>query len=464
MSGRSGQSGQVAQQRLEEAVQHLQQALNNMRQAASSQNTGTPQSEAEARRAAERLEEAKNLLRGMQQQRNDGTVEQLAQRAENLARQQEDFSRRMRRSLGSSSLSGREGQQEGAQSGQKESPEKLAQEKEQIAGQTQQMERDLQRAVRDTAGQRDVANKLREALGELQQKEIASQMNRTAQWLRNGMGAYAVMREATATEALNKLADQLKQAQAAMGTGKQGKEGDKQLEQALAQAEQLRQRMQAMSRAMQDKNGKGQQPGQQAWKPGQLQSGREGQQGQGQQAGQQVEQQGNQQGQGQQGGQQGGQQAGGQQAGGQQQGGAQRGGPNNGWGPRGGPGPVGPWGGYWGGRLNTPDDWAGAWRDGVRDLGRLEHELQGNPDLVRDLQNMMRQMQQMDPYQFPNHPELVDQIISKLVGGMEGVELQLRRMTDDKSGGGTVRSGTGETVPPGYADAVAEYFRRLSKK
>jgi len=27
-----------------------------------------------------------------------------------------------------------------------------------------------------------------------------------------------------------------------------------------------------------------------------------------------------------------------------------------------------------------------------------------------------------------------------------------------------VRSATGENVPPGYADAVAEYFRRLSKK
>src|SRR5207302_10067984 len=128
-----------------------------------------------------------------------------------------------------------------------------------------------------------VSNKLRDALGELQQKELPAQMQRSAQWLRNGLGAATVMREATATEALNKLADQLKQAQAAMGKGKQGKEGDKQLEQALAQAEQIRQRMQAMSRALQDKNGqKGQQPGQQGWKPGQMQAGRQGQQ-QGQQ-------------------------------------------------------------------------------------------------------------------------------------------------------------------------------------
>ena len=96
-------------------------------------------------------------------------------------------------------------------------------------------------------------------------------------------------------------------------------------------------------------------------------------------------------------------------------------------------------------------------------MGRLQHELEGQPDMASDVQNMLRQMQQLDPYQFPNHPELVDQIISKLVGGVEGVELQLRRMTDDKNGG-NVRSATGETVPPGYAEAVAEYFRRLSKK
>jgi hypothetical protein len=127
-------------------------------------------------------------------------------------------------------------------------------------------------------------------------------------------------------------------------------------------------------------------------------------------------------------------------------------------------GSFGPWGGDWRGRLNTPEDFAAAWREGVRDLNRLQHDLEGTGDIGRDIQNMLRQMQQLDPYQFPNHPELVDQIISRLVSGVEGVELQLRRMTDDKNGGGNVRSATGETVPAGYADAVAEYFRRLSKK
>ena len=45
---------------------------------------------------------------------------------------------------------------------------------------------------------------------------------------------------------------------------------------------------------------------------------------------------------------------------------------------------------------------------------------------------------------------------------IEQIELQLRRLLDDQAGG--VRSGSAEPVPPGYSDAVAEYFRRLSKE
>jgi hypothetical protein len=45
---------------------------------------------------------------------------------------------------------------------------------------------------------------------------------------------------------------------------------------------------------------------------------------------------------------------------------------------------------------------------------------------------------------------------------LEQIELELRRRIDGDAPG-QVRSGPGEPVPPGYADAVAEYFRRLSK-
>jgi hypothetical protein len=43
------------------------------------------------------------------------------------------------------------------------------------------------------------------------------------------------------------------------------------------------------------------------------------------------------------------------------------------------------------------------------------------------------------------------------------VEMELRRKVDDTSGGGSIRSPGSEPVPQGYADAVADYFRKLSK-
>jgi hypothetical protein len=45
---------------------------------------------------------------------------------------------------------------------------------------------------------------------------------------------------------------------------------------------------------------------------------------------------------------------------------------------------------------------------------------------------------------------------------VEQVEMRLRRKVEDAQGT-TVRSPAAEAVAPGYADAVAEYFRKLSK-
>jgi hypothetical protein len=41
--------------------------------------------------------------------------------------------------------------------------------------------------------------------------------------------------------------------------------------------------------------------------------------------------------------------------------------------------------------------------------------------------------------------------------------MELRRKMDETMGNGSVCSPGGETVPQGYADAVAEYSRKLSK-
>jgi hypothetical protein len=70
-------------------------------------------------------------------------------------------------------------------------------------------------------------------------------------------------------------------------------------------------------------------------------------------------------------------------------------------------------------------------------------------------------MQNIDPHSIDN-PLIYDRIRQQVLSEMEQVEMQLRRKVDDADGA-SVRSPSGETVSPGYADAVAEYFRKLSK-
>jgi hypothetical protein len=94
--------------------------------------------------------------------------------------------------------------------------------------------------------------------------------------------------------------------------------------------------------------------------------------------------------------------------------------------------------------------------------------LRANPEIPheisRDVQDLLREMQQVDPMRLSGAtPERINQILGQLVGGAEQIELELRRLADDKQAG-SVRSGASQPVPPGYADSIAEYFRRLAKQ
>ena len=71
-------------------------------------------------------------------------------------------------------------------------------------------------AARSMAGaQNPVGNKLREALGEAQQNELEMHMRQNAQFIRQGYGSSAWVRENSVSLGLNNLRDQLQQAQAA---------------------------------------------------------------------------------------------------------------------------------------------------------------------------------------------------------------------------------------------------------
>ena len=87
--------------------------------------------------------------------------------------------------------------------------------------------------------------------------------------------------------------------------------------------------------------------------------------------------------------------------------------------------------------------------------------MKDDPGTARDIQGLMRDLRQFDPTN-SNDPLLAERIQSALAG-VEQVEMELRRKVEDSGGNGSVRSPAGEKVPQGYAAAVEEYYRKLSK-
>jgi hypothetical protein len=451
-AGQSGQSGQQQQgndsrtrgadsRQLRQTIDRLQQALEDMRQSADSRTAGTPQGEAGAKRAADRLQEAEQMLNGLRSQESSNEVTDLAQQAGELARKQQEFEGQMRRSFG---------------------PQKTAvtrQQAEQLAGQKdgeladlKRLEQQMQSSVRNLmSNNRPASTKMREALAAVQQQDLERAMQRNSGWIRNGMGEYAAMSETQVTAALNDLRDQLDKLRQSVGQGQQGKAGQdsQSVEDALNRVEQLHRQMEQLQANAAGQRG---------------QQGQQGQQGQSSQSGQ-----GGQQGQAGQPGQPGQSSQSGQAS---QQGGGQQGSPGNGgrqWqaaGPQGGAGGAnwignGVRGRYYEGPVR-PEDVEASARRTEASLQQLQQQLKDDPNIERDVQGLIRDLRQFDPAAYTNDP-LLAQRIQAAMASVEQVEIELRRKLD-QSGGGAVRSPGNEPVPQGYSDAVADYFRKLSKQ
>jgi hypothetical protein len=467
---------------LRKTLDQLAQATQEMRNAASSQQSGTPQGQAGAQRALDSLRQAQQMLQGMRSKQSNGQVDDIVRQAEDLARKQQEFEGSLRRAFGKDEGLNRQ------QAGQ------MADQRQEQINQLKQLEQEMQNAVRDLASsQRQASTKMRDALGQMQQQELARDMQRNADWIRRGMGEYAVMSESQITAGLNDLKDHLQDVQKTLSAGSNGQQDDKTVERALANIEQLRKQMEQMANGQRGQQ-QGQQPGRNGQQNGQQANGRQqgGQQQGGQQAGGQQQggqqqggqqQGGQQQGGQQQGGQQqGGQQQGGQQAGGQQQGGQQAGGQQQGGQQQGGQGGqqggnnqggnnfygggynggnLWDHGGAWGGRYD-PQAFQGTYRDALQSLQQLQQQLKDDPGTQRDIQGLIRDLRNIDPSHMTNDPLLSERINSALAN-VEQVEMELRRKVDDSTGGGSVRSPGNQPVPQGYSEAVAEYFRKLSK-
>jgi hypothetical protein len=244
MSGQQqGSLSRAVKEQLERAIKDLDQAERAMGDAASARQQGQSgnQAQQEAQKAAEGLRQAGQRLQQARKQQNGSEIGDLANKAEQLASQQQDFEQRLRRNFG-------QGQ------GNQQVASQMADEKQRMVDEYNALQKQMQQAARDVqATQPAVSKDLRDAMGKTQEEELQTRMEFTEDALRRGLGTYAVMREAPVTQALNQLRDQLKKLEAeSAAQGMQGGDDKSQIamQQALNNAERIRQEMEALAAAV----------------------------------------------------------------------------------------------------------------------------------------------------------------------------------------------------------------------
>jgi hypothetical protein len=111
--------------------------------------------------------------------------------------------------------------------------------------------------------------------------------------------------------------------------------------------------------------------------------------------------------------------------------------------------------------IPTPAQAQAAYGDLMRDLQRLRGSVADDRDMAREYQRLVRQAQELDPKRWSSNPQLSEVINGQILTAVDQIELLMRRKMNANDT--SVRSTNPDRIPPGYADAVAEYRRRLSK-
>ncbi len=288
------------------AGEAMQRAEEEMRKAVSNHD-GTAE-----QRAAAQLQEAQEMLRQMLHQQAGSSVSDLAHDAQQIAEAQRELAQRMKQMYGNGSqpYRGRNGiEQQANAGGAEDMPEMndptsmrygygfrrrswqppasmhpaseqekaLAAEKEKLAGELEQLEKQMQQQADSMAGtQPDTSSKMRRALSEAEQKELALRMQKGAEWMRQGYGDRNVGMEDNVTAGVDQLSRQLQGLQNSMKAGGQEAKGaqDEKTAEALSELRGLREQLQRQSDQLQ-RGESGQQSSQQAQR-GQQQGGEQG--------------------------------------------------------------------------------------------------------------------------------------------------------------------------------------------
>src|SRR5262249_35803849 len=107
---------------------------------------------------------------------------------------------------------------------------------------------------------------------------------------------------------------------------------------------------------------------------------------------------------------------------------------------------------------NPPDN-ERFYQQGMRELNQLRQMVRSDPEAAKEVQELAKQMRQLDPSRFPGNPAMVEQLNQEMLSSLDRIELQLQH-----DGSSTeARTAKPFSVPEGYQDSTAEYYRRLSR-
>jgi hypothetical protein len=126
----------------------------------------------------------------------------------------------------------------------------LAQENDKLADQVQQLQKELQNQAQALAPQQpDATRKIRKALSDTEQEEIAERMRKNSEWMKEGFGSRTWPMEDGISAAAKRLSSQLDEARQSLDKNQSGQEAgqDGSVGQALAQVRSLRQQLQAQT-------------------------------------------------------------------------------------------------------------------------------------------------------------------------------------------------------------------------
>jgi hypothetical protein len=447
-SGQAREREERQREQLSQALESVNKALQDMQAASDQQQQGQSGQSGQSEQSAQSAQEAsRNLRRALQQidrpepSRFDETLEQFADRSEEMLDEQRRIESNLYEALSQPPAPGANGR---GGIDQRRTQE-LVRSKQQMAGDLTALERDMRNAVHENRKSNpETTRKVSEIIRDIEGSDIMYRLNRSAAEIYYGRAREAAPREGLITDALDTLQQDLRNAAVQAAAEGKDKPEAATAEALLAEVAELRR---ALANAQEQANGRNGQAGRTAQNRQEGQQGQEGRQGQESEQGQ-PGQKGRQGQQGQQG-----------------QGGGERPSENGlrpGQQPRGG---LAAW------NPNMPSLALGGFEDGRGSLAQQTAQLS---DRIRDLANRMNrgdlsqaeldalrraagQLRRISGDPLAAQPNVMLKLIDQ-------IELQALASTAKSREAAAARATIPDPDSPRYREAVAEYYRRLGNR